>query len=281
MNGEELRDTLHSEMAATSPPPSLSATAMLSTARRARIRRRTIGACAGSAATVLAVVGIATAITPGAGGYQPAGPAPQVTPHPSAKDTAQPWPTGPDGHPQEDRTARAGSRYDQGVRLLDEITSVVPAGYTAPENRADQPAGDMPLRSHQAQFEERVNGVDVWSYLSSATLAEGDRMGRLLVEVHTAGNQLPAEPCALARRFWGMQGECQLVTVGAAQVGVVVRPGLDDRFDQWAAYRHPDGVVVFVAQGADLGDERPSLTGLPFSVRQLASLAVDERFHLR
>lgn len=121
----------------------------------------------------------------------------------------------------------------------------------------------------------------MWSYLSSVALAQGERMGRLLVEVHAAGSQLPAEPCALARQFWGMQGECQLMTVGAAQVGVVVRPAGDDRFDQWAAYRHPDGVVVFVAQGAKLGDGRPGLTTMPFSVRQLAALAVDERFHLQ
>ncbi|MEU9507096.1 hypothetical protein AB0D32_12535 [Micromonospora sp. NPDC048170] len=70
-------------------------------------------------------------------------------------------------------------------------------------------------------------------------------------------------------------------TVAAAQVGVVVRPGRDDRFDQWAAYRHPDGVVVFVAQGANLDDERPGLTTLPFSVQQLAALALNERFHLQ
>ncbi|SCL54813.1 hypothetical protein [Micromonospora peucetia] len=281
MNGEELREALRGEMSATTPPPPLSTTAMLGTARRARSRRRTVWACAGSAAAVLAVVGVATVNPPGAGGYGPAGPAPQAVPHPSVKDTAQPWPTGPDGRPQEDRTARAGSRYDQGIRLLDEVTSVVPAGYTAPENPANLPADRMPFRTHQAQFEDKVNGVDVWSYMSSAALAQGKRMGRLLVEVHTAGNQLPAEPCPLARQFWGMQGECQVVSAGAAQVGVVVRPARDDRFDQWAAYRHPDGVVVFVAQGASLDDERQGLATLPFSVRQLAALAVNERFHLR
>ncbi|WP_406042405.1 hypothetical protein OG799_01780 [Micromonospora sp. NBC_00898] len=281
MNGEELREALRTEMAATTPRPPLSAAAALGAARRARIRRRTAWACAGSAAVVLAVAGVAGIGTPGAGGFSPAGPGPQAIPHPSAKDTARPWPTGPDGRPQEDRTARAGARYDQGVRLLDEIVSAVPPGYVAPENPANQPADQLPLRTHQAQFEDRVDGVDVWSYLSSVALAQGERMGRLLVEVHAAGSQLPAEPCALARQFWGMQGECQLMTVGAAQVGVVVRPAGDDRFDQWAAYRHPDGVVVFVAQGAKLGDGRPGLTTMPFSVRQLAALAVDERFHLQ
>ncbi|PZF83095.1 hypothetical protein [Micromonospora deserti] len=281
MNGEELREALRSEMAATIPPPRLSTAAVLGAARRARVRRRAVLACAGSAAAVLAVTGVAAVGIPGAGGFSPAGPGPQTIPHPSAKDTATPWPTGPDGHPQGDRTARAGSRYDQAIRLLDEIVSVVPAGYTAPENPANQPADQMPLRAHQAQFEDKVNGADVWSYMSSAAVAQGERMGRLLVEVHTAGSQLPDEPCALARQFWGMQGECQVMTVGAAQVGVVVRPADDDRFDQWAAFRHPDGVVTFVAQGAKLGDGRPELRTLPFSTQQLAALAVDERFHLR
>ncbi|MEK8109617.1 sigma factor-like helix-turn-helix DNA-binding protein [Micromonospora sp. M12] len=72
---------------------------------------------------------------------------------------------------------------------------------------------------------------------------------------------------ALAQEFWGMQGECQVESVGAARVGVVVRPGGDDRLDQWSAYRHPDGVVVFVAQGVRLDESRPELTTLPFSRR--------------
>jgi hypothetical protein len=200
-------------------------------------------------------------------------------PH-ATNDSGEPWPTGPDGLPQEDRTARAGSRYDQGVRLLDEILSIVPAGYTAPENSADQPDETMPRRYHQAQFEDWLNGVEVWSYMSWVALTKGDGTGRVLVEVHTAGNQLPSQPCELAQQFWGMQGDCQVETIGAAQVGVVVQPGLDDRFDQWAAYRHPDGVVVFVAQSTMLSGDQPGLTELPFSVQQLAALALDERFQL-
>ncbi|MGC1210995.1 MAG: hypothetical protein WA890_06980 [Micromonospora sp.] len=281
MNGEELREALRTEMATITPPPPLNTAAALGAGRRALIRRRTALACAGSAAVVLAVTGVAAVSVPDAGGFSPAGPNPQAIPHPTGKGTAEPWPTGPDGRPQEDRTARAGSRYDQGVRLLDEMVSVVPAGYVAPENPANQPADQMPMRDHQAQFEDKVNGVDVWSYTSWAAVAHGERMGRLLVEVHTAGGQLPTEPCALARQFWGMQGDCQVVTVGTAKVGVVIRPTDDRRFDQWAAYRHPDGVVTFVAQAAQLDADRPALTKLPFSVPQLASLAVDERFHLR
>lgn len=281
MNGEELREVLRSEMAATVPPPPLSTATVLGAARRARARRRTAWACAGSAVAVLVVAGVgAVGGIPGAEGFSAAGPGLQILPRPSDEDTAEPWPTGPDGQPQEDRTARAGTRYDQGVRLLDEIVSVVPDGYTAPENPPGQPAHQMPLRSHQAQFEEKVNGVDVWSYLSSATLTQGERRGRLLVEVHTTGNLLPSEPCVLARQFWGMGGRCEVVPVGAARVGVVVQPAEDDRLDQWAAYRHSDGTVVFVAQGSSLGEGRDALPALPFSVPALAALAVDDRFRL-
>ncbi|MFD6566548.1 hypothetical protein [Micromonospora profundi] len=279
MNGEELREALRSEMASTTPPPPLSTGATLGAARRAQLRRRGLWASLGSAAVVLAVAGFAAVGTPDGRVYQPAGHGPPVAP--DASDTKEAWPTGPDGLPQEDRTARTGSKNDQGVHLLDQVVSVVPAGYTAPEDPASQPADKRTLRTHQAQFEDRVNGVDRWSYMSSVAVAQGKGTGRVIVEVHDAGNGLPTEPCALARGFWGMQGECEVETVGAAQVGVVVRPGSDDRLDQWSAYRHPDGVVVFVAQSAKLDESRSGLSKLPFSVPQLAALAVDERFHLK
>lgn len=282
MNEEELREALRREMATITPPAPSSSATTLRAARKALVRRRSAWACAGSAAVVLAVTG-ATVGVPGffgSGGLKPAGLWPQPAPHPSASDTAQPWPTGLDGRPQEDRTARAGDRYDQGARLLDAVLSVVPARYTV-ENPVNQSVGQPSLRSHQAQFEERVGGVEVWSYLASVALFEGQRTGRLLVEVHTAENRLPEDPCALAQKFWGMRGECQVEVVGAAQVGVVARPSGDDRFDQWAAYRHPDGVVVFVAQGMRFDDERPQLTDLPFTVPELAALAIDDRFHLQ
>ncbi|MEU7613642.1 hypothetical protein [Micromonospora sp. NPDC049204] len=280
MNGQELRDALRGEMANTTPPPPLSTGAALAAARRAQFRRRALWTSLGSAAVVLAVTGFAVVTTPDDLVYQPAGRGPLVSLD-ATGDTKEPWPTGPDGKPQEDRTARAGSQHDRGVHLLNEVVAVVPTGYTAPEDPASQPADQRTLRTHQAQFEEKVDGVDRWSYLSSVAVAKGNRTGRVIVEVHDAGTQLPTDPCALARDFWGMQGECQLETVGAAQVGVVVRPGNDDRLDQWSAYRHPDGVVVYVAQGAKLDESRPGLTTLPFSVPQLAALAVDERFHLR
>ncbi|MEH0929444.1 hypothetical protein [Micromonospora sp. CPCC 205558] len=276
MNEEELREGLRSEMAGVTPPPPLSTTAALGAARRAHFRRRAVWASLGSAVVVLAVTGFAAVATPDGHVYEPAGRGPLVAP-----DTKKPWPTGPNGQPQEDRTARAGSKYDQGAHLLSEAVSVVPAGFSAPEDPPSLPAEQRTSRTHQAQFEARVDGVDVWSYSSSVAVTQHAAAGRLIVEVHDAGNPMPTEPCELARAFWGMRGDCQVETVGAARVGVVVRPDGDDRLDQWSAYRHPDGVVVFVAQGVRLDESRPALTKLPFSVPQLAALAVDERFHLK
>jgi hypothetical protein len=64
---------------------------------------------------------------------------------------------------------------------------------------------------------------------------------------------------------------------------VVVKPGDDNRLDQWAAYRHSDGIVVYVAQSRMATNGEPGLaelTELPLSVDGLADLAVDPRFHL-
>ncbi|MDG9678907.1 hypothetical protein [Micromonospora sp. DH14] len=276
MNEEEFREGLRSEMAGITPPPPLSTTAALGAVRRAHVRRRVVWASLGAAAVVLAVSGFAAVASPGGHVYEPAGRGPLVAP-----DTKEPWPTGPNGQPQEDRTARAGSKHDQGAHLLSEAVAVVPAGFTTPDDPPGHSAEQRTLRTHQAQFEARVDGADVWSFSTSVAVAQGNSTGRVVVEVYDAGNPLPTEPCDLAQKFWGMRGECQVETVGAARVGVVVRPTDDDRLDQWSAYRHPDGVVVFVAQGVRLDESRPALTKLPFSVPQLAALAVDERFHLK
>ncbi|HEX5598149.1 MAG TPA: hypothetical protein VFX61_19360 [Micromonosporaceae bacterium] len=289
MKEDEFRDALRGAMTVTDAPPPMSTERVLRAGQRARFRRRTAWLSSGSAAAVLAVVGAVTfaGMPSGPVGLSPAGPAPQTLPQPAATGTVEPMPTGPDGKPQEDRTARAGDRADQAAALLSKIISVVPAGYTTPENPASPMPNEPPFRDHQASFEERVNGIEVWGYYASVAVVQEQQMGTVLVEVHTAGNQLPNEPCALAQQFWGMRGECQVVTVGATQVGVVVEPHDDRRFDQWAAYRHPDGVVVFVAQSATPTNKLPSgvaaqpLAALPFTVQQLADLAVDERFHLQ
>jgi hypothetical protein len=280
MKEHELRDALHSAMTTIAPPPPMSATSVIETARRTRVRQRTIWAGAGcglAAATVL----VATALIPGSPGPSLTVGGPGVAPNPEVSKPG-PWPTSSDGQPQEDRTARAGERYEQGVELLDQLMAAVPAGYTVPD-RPDT-SDSVGSRYHQAQFEDRVGGTDLWSYMATVEVVQGGRTGGMLAEVHTAGNQLPTEPCALAQRLWGMTGECQVVPVGAARVGVVVRPtGADKRYDQWAAYRHPDGVVVFVAQAKTVfspGEQLQPLTALPLTVQQLATLATNEKLHL-
>ncbi|MEU1586073.1 hypothetical protein [Micromonospora sp. NPDC005710] len=250
MNEEELREGLRSGMAVTTPPPPLSTTAALGAARRTHFRRRAVSASLGSAAVVLAVTGFAVVATPDGQVYQPAGQWPIASPGASG-DTKEPWPTGPDGQPQEDRTARAGTRYEQGIHLLTEAVSIVPAGFTAPEDPPGR--SDPTLRTQQAQFEDRVNGVDVWSYSSSVAVAQNKGTGRVVVEVHGAGNPLPTEPCDLAQKFWGMRGECRVETVGATRVGVVVRPDDDDRLDQCAASRRSTWAQAVCRITPDLG----------------------------
>ncbi len=141
---------------------------------------------------------------------------------------------------------------------------------------------DERRRFHEAQFADRVNGVEVWDYLARAAVTRGGGTGQVVAEVHGAGNEMTGDPCTLTLRFWGMTGECTVVTVGSLKVGVVTQvTGSDRRLDQWAGYRHPDGTVVFIAQSRRFDENAPALAALPFPVPQLAALAVDERFHLR
>lgn len=128
---------------------------------------------------------------------------------------------------RRDRTARAGDRYDTGVRLLERLVAAVPGRHTAPTDPTPPNSNEGPgLRYHQAQFADRVNGTEVWEYMAIAAVAQGDGTGRVLAEVHTPGNTLPTETCELARAFWGMDGDCQVVTVGTTLAGVATRqPG--------------------------------------------------------
>nr|BFE71326.1 hypothetical protein GCM10020092_046270 [Actinoplanes digitatis] len=278
MDENDLREAMRSTLVATpEPPPMDSATAVTAGRRAARRRMTLVGA---GAATVLVALGVAAAgpglrLVAGGDGGPWAGPGATPT-IPAPDDTKPSWPIDGDGKPQEDATARSGLRYEQGKRVLNGILAVAPDGYILPTGEGDD---GIPLRDHQGA----VEGDGSWGYLASAALTKGKGTGRLLVEVHTADNTLAKEPCALARGFWGMGGTCEETTVGTAKVGVVVTPGDDQRLDQWAAYRYPDGIVVFVAQSRHAsnaqGGMKP-LDELPLTVPQLAALAVDDRFHL-
>lgn len=284
MNENDLRAAMRASLTITPPPPMESAAAV--TAGRRAVRRRATLAGAGAAAVLVAAT--ALAVNPGlrlvaGGGDAPvAGPgAPSAYPAPSAAgdDTKPAWPTDGDGKPQEDATARSGERYEQGRKLLDELLAVVPAGWSKPTGKT---ADDIPLQEHQATVEGDNTG-STWGYLASAAVAKDGRTGRMLAEVHTKNNGLPTKPCELAEKFWGMGGDCDVVAVGSAYVGVVTKPANPNGIDQWAAYRHPDGIVVYVAQSrtATNGERNAGpLKDLPLTLPQLAALAADARFHL-
>jgi hypothetical protein len=290
VNEDDLREALRTTLTTSPPPPPMASAPVISAGRRA-VRWRTATTGAAAAVAVVAASALVTGPVLGRGdggspGIAPAGvpsaaptggvPTPARTPAPD--DTEPSWPAGPDGKPQQDATARSGPRYEQGKRLQEQLLAVVPAGWTAPQGTT---VDGIPLRDHQAAVEEIEK--DVWGYLASVAVAKDGGTGRLLVEVHTKGNGLPAEPCALAREFWGMGGDCRVVTVDGRKVGVAGRPGNDGGVDQWASYRHPDGIVVHVAQSrrdANAAGGRAPLTTLPLTADQLAALAVDQRFHL-
>ncbi len=110
--------------------------------------------------------------------------------------------------------------------------------------------------------------------------------GRVIVEVHTPGNAAPADLCAAAVQFWGIGGSCALRDVRGTPVGVVTRSE-DPRIDQAAAYRYPDGTVVYAAQSKEPNNlgmtgnpVAGSLPQLPLTVDQLAALVLNPAFKI-
>jgi hypothetical protein len=303
MNEHEIRDALRGVMVASSPPP-MNPQAALELARKAHRRRRTTLAATGATLAVVLVTA-SVFVAPGLSNLRPgqldlgapagtgvltdrAQPPPSGLPvSPPGGETETVWPTGPDGQPQSDRTAHAGPRHEQAARLLDELIAVVPPGYTIPEHTNLQPTGqdyDTAIRywsrAHQAQFRERVDGHEVWEYLASLSVSRGGGTGRLEVEVITAPNQLPTDSCKLAKMVVPDPGKCELVGLGGIKVAMVAPPRqAPNDVDQLAIYRHPDGTVVTVSQGAQFYEQaEPALPGLPLDTRRLAELAADPRF---
>jgi hypothetical protein len=284
MNEQDFRTALRNTMAVQVPPPPMSDAPVLEAAHRDRRRRRAVWAGAGSAAAVVAVaVGVAV-LAPVASGDGGAGAGAQ--PFTVSTERAEP-PSGPGNPPsaksspafpsgQTDRTAHSGAQYERGAALADKLAQVIPAGYGSPD--LPTPAGDSgggPFKYHQANYEDTVNGRELWDYEAYAPVTKGEGVGRLLVEVHTPGS-VTGDGCGL-QPLWGMAGTCTEVAVGGERVGVV--NVANDRFDQWAGYRYADGTVVYVAQATTFAYQgTPALDGLPFTAEQLAALAADPRF---
>ncbi len=274
MNENELRHALHATMTVATPPEPMNESPMLDLAKRTHRRRRATWAGAGSAAAVMAVVAGAMVLAPTADDGSPgltvgdAG----VT----SKGTEPQWPDG-----QTDATATAGSKYDQGVALMNELIGSAPDGFETPDDLvyADPAYEDSALRVHQAA-DHGANGK--WEYYAIVPVAADGGLGKIFVQVNAVGNDLPGEGCELSRTLWSqVGGTCEEITVAGTTLGVVTDTGPQSAFDQWVAFRTPDGAVVYTAQDNEFeGSGQPPLSDLPFTAQQLAELAADARFHL-
>jgi hypothetical protein len=300
MNPDHLREAMHTTLTAAAEPPPMDSAAAITAGRRA-VRRRTALTGAGATAALAALAALAVTAGPALLGGSGQAPSvlPAAQPSPERPRPAAPaLPSGPSApagktssKPSGEATASSGPHYQQGRALMQKLLAVVPPGYGKPtgsaapadmaKNDPDIANQSVPLQDNQAVIDY---GANTWSYFSSVAVARGGGTGRLMVEVEAPGNKLPSDPCRLAARFWMMGGQCRPTTVGNLKVGVVLKPGKDTRVDQWAAYRYPDGTVVFVAQSksaANLDTDLAKLTTLPLTVPQLAALATDQRFHIR
>lgn len=282
MNENEFRTALRGVMMVAEQPSQMDTARVVDAARQTRKRRQNLLAGTGVVAAVAAVATTAVMLPlqdSGRPGIAPgAGPTQSSTATPTDKQTDPSWPNG-----QTDRTAGPNvAEYQIGAALLDRLADARPDGYDAPTTLRSKPDGSghsYPLRSHQAQFADQVDGREVWEYLAMQPITKDGKAGRLLAEVHTPDSRLPADSCELAQAFWGMGGECRVVDIDGKQVGVVTRASDGAQFDQWAAYRHGDGTVVYIGQVRKLEESsKPALDEQPFTVRELARLATGERF---
>ena len=282
MNELDFRTAVQGLMTHTDQPEPMDADRVLTAARQARKRRQGTVVGAGAAVAVAAVATTAV-VLPMRGGDSP-----DVMPGVSQSPSNEPPPQTssifskpPDTRP----TAEPGEpAYERASKLLDVLTDVRPGGYGAPTGLRSEPDGSgdrFPLRQHMADVLWMNGDVPVWEYGADMPITKDGGTGRLHVSVIT-DDVSPSDPCQLAQKFWGMAGECTMVEVDGKRVGVVMKP-TDDRFDQWASYRHPDGTVVHFAQ-AKLRVHAEGLKPLatqPYSVRELAKMATDQRFLVR
>lgn len=241
MNEDELRSALRGTMTIDQPPPMASGEVI--TAGRRAVRRRAVLSCAGAAAAIALVAGSIAAV-PHRSATAPVAPA-------ASKATAS---VSPASEKPEDR-------------LLDQVLASVPEGYHLPTPR---PAEGLPMRDSLANGSGNQR-----RYVAYTMIAAADgKTGKIVVQVDMPGNEMPSDPCELAEWFQGSKGVCLTVVTGDAKVGVMTSMHAGGLADQWAAYRYPDGTVVFA------GQSRNHLPSLPLSSSALASLAVDPRFHL-
>lgn len=245
----------------------------------------------GSAAAVVAVVGVAVALLPSwnRGGIQagaPGSPVPSTAASPSG-----PSESSVGTKPQRPHTASAGAEFERARRLLGTLQDAVPDRYTLPTGPAGNaatppvatagPGSTMPAANFQAVRDEGpYTGYTGYVYDADTIVRDGPRTGTVRARVYE--NIPDVSPCAVAEIAAWNEGTCSVVTTAAGPVAVVQGTGgdgSDPRETQWAVHRHADGTTVLVSQGGSgLDAADPPLTGPVWTQDRLVALATAPAF---
>jgi hypothetical protein len=289
MSEQDFRDALRKTMDAVSPPPQMSDATVLAAAHRDRRRRRTLWASLGTAVVVAAIAVGVVLVAPSksdgdgvrVGGPQPTSTKDVATPETTSSASEE---TGPGGSSETfpsgmtDRTAKSGPHYERGAALTAALDDVLAnTGYGTPGDLENVGQLSGPLKRNQANYDGKVDGAEKWSYTAVTPATKGNGTGEMMTEVTTMSGQETG--CALPK-MWGLEGQCREITVDGKKVAFVdADQARRDHIDQFAAYRHDDGTLVYVTQSVDYAfSDLPPLAALPFTPEQLAAMAVDERF---
>ncbi|GLY49547.1 hypothetical protein [Lentzea sp. NBRC 102530] len=272
MNEEDLKRAFQDVVVASSPPPSMDPGIALEKAHQARSKRR--ASVTGAVVAVLVVgvgLGTAFALNPAATEDHLLGTGPSSSSRP------------PGGSPHL-KPPLSGPRYENAKKLLGDLKTVVPAGYSIPklepyDARYDHNESEI-FRAIPTPGEEEGTVSDVWFYQARIAVQKEDRVGVLEVYVRALGPDATADSCAASLLLGGTGGDCGYVSVNGQQVGVA--RAVDDRrkVDVAASFRASNGTVVTVMQDRQVGYERgrPGLESDVFTDEQLAAIATDPRF---
>ncbi|GGU35669.1 hypothetical protein [Lentzea flava] len=281
MNEQDLKRAFEDVVVASSPPPAMDPGRALDLARKARSKRRS--SIVGAVVAVLVVgVGLGSAFALNPKGTQEylTGAGPSSSSNAGMPDTqwGDKWPVG-----QSDRTATSGPQADRGTQLLNLAKASVPAGYDTPDLNYKDPTMYGGMLRAQAQISTNKGQVpEVWQYTAYVPVRKGDKVGRLMAQVSMPNPKDPADPCALAKRFQGMNdAECKIIEVAGKQVGVASPASPERGSGTWASYRAANGWTVTIMQEAEYPyGGYPALDAQPFLSPELAALAADPKFLL-
>jgi len=282
MNEQDLKRAFQDVVVTSSPPPAMDPNRALDVARKARSKRRS--SLVGAVVAVLVVgVGLGSAFALNPQGTQEylagAGQSSSSKPGEPVTEWGDRWPVG-----QTDRTARQGPQAARGVQLLESIkASAQGHGYGTPALKFQgQGYSNGDMQYTQAQIaSDKGEQPELWEYTAYVPVRKNGKVGKLIIEVSTPNPRDAAEPCALARQFWGMsKATCKVRDVDGLEVGDASSQE-QGRVMDWMSFKHPNGWVVNVAQSASYdGGGYPPLDGNPFLASELGKMAVDPKFVL-